>query len=143
MKHGLHVVVFTEAEARIWRGLPHRDEQHRHPTVPLSVSAPDPHRRHHHVRTGQARHMHHLAPDDPKFFDAVANELRDADRILLIGHGHGRSNMAQRFAVRAREHHRLIAERVIGELSVDLSAMTEPQILEFARTWYAGYCKRT
>ena len=87
--------------------------------------------------------MHHLDPDDPKYFDAVAAELGDAERILLVGHGHGRSNMAQGFLARAREHRRPIAERVIGELSADLAALTEPEVLDLARTWYTAYCRRT
>jgi hypothetical protein len=87
--------------------------------------------------------MHHLDPDDPKYFDAVAAELGDAERILLVGHGHGRSNMAQGFLARAREHHRSIAERVIGELSADFAALTEPEVLDLARTWYTAYCRRT
>lgn len=142
LPRALDVVVLTQREARIWHGLPDRDSQHAKPTEPSRISAPDPHREHHHVRTGQAHHMHHLDPDDPKYFDAVADAVADAERILLVGHSHGRSNMAHGFITHAQARHPHIAARVIGEVNVNLPALTEPEILEFARKWYAGYCQR-
>ena len=138
----LDVVVMTQSETRIWHGLPERDSQHGHPTKPHRVIAPDPHRAHHHVRTGQAHHMHHPDPDDPKYFESVAKEVGDAQRILLVGHGQGRSNMAKGFIAHVKQRHHLIAERVIGDITVDLSALTEPEIVELARAWYTGYCQR-
>lgn len=142
LPRALDVIVLTQREARIWRGLPDRNTQHSDPTPPHLLAAPDTHRPHHHVRTGQAHHMHHRDPDDPKYFDAVAELVRDAERILVVGHAHGRSNMAQGFLAHARERHPDIAARVIGEMSADLPALTDPEILELARKWYARYCQR-
>lgn len=142
LPRALDVVVLTQREARIWHGLPDRDAQHANPTEPNRVLARDPHRAHHHVRTGQAHHMHHVDPDDPKYFDAVADAVADAERILLVGHAHGRSNMARGFITHAQARHPLIAARVIGEVNVDLPALSEPEILELARKWYARYCQR-
>lgn len=138
----LDLVVITQSEARIWHGLPDRDSQRGHPTKPQRVSAPDPHRAHHHVRTGQAHHMHHPDADDPKYFDAVAAQVGDAQRILVVGHAQGRSNMAKGFIAHVQRNHHLIAERVIGDISADLSALTEPELVELARVWYAGYVQR-
>lgn len=138
----LDVVVISQSEARIWHGLPEEDTQHRQPTKPQIVVAPDPHRAHHHVRTGQAHHMHHLDPDDPKYFDAVAEQVADAQRILVVGHAHGRSNMAKGFIEHVKHNHHLVAERVIGEIAADLSALTDPELLKLARLWYAGYVQR-
>lgn len=142
LPRALDVVVLTQREARIWRGLPNRDTQHSDPTTPELVPAPDPQRAHHHVRTGQAHHMHHRDPDDPGYFDAVADRVRDAERILIVGHSHGRSNMAQGFLAHARLRHPEIAARVIGEMSANIPALTDPEILELARQWYARYCQR-
>ena len=142
LPHQLDVVVLTQREALIWHGLPERSTQHYHPVAPQRVMAPDAHRAHHHVRTGQAHHMHHLDPDDPKYFDAVAEQVRDATRILLVGHGQGRSNMAKGFLSHAQERHRHIAKRVIGDIDADLSSLTEPEIVELARAWYARFCQR-
>jgi hypothetical protein len=138
----LDLVVITQSEARIWHGLPNRDSQHGHPTKPQRVTAPDPHRVHHHVRTGQAHHMHHPDPDDPKYFEAVAAQVGDAQRILVVGHAQGRSNMAKGFIAHMKRSHHVIAERVIGEISADLSALTEPELVDLARIWYAGYVQR-
>lgn len=138
----LDVVVITQSEARIWHGLPDYDSQHRHPLKPQRVMAPDPNRVHRHVRTGQAHHMHHVDPDDPRYFDAVAAEVGDAQRILVVGHAHGRSNMAKGFIAHVKRNHHLIAERVIGDISADLSALSEPELVNLARIWYAGYVQR-
>ncbi|NCX18334.1 MAG: hypothetical protein EBX15_06220, partial [Acidimicrobiia bacterium] len=81
--------MISQSEALIWHGLPDRDKQHSRPTKPKRIAAPDPHRAHHHVRTGQAHHMHHRDPDDPKFFEAVASQVGSASRILVVGHAQG------------------------------------------------------
>ncbi len=140
--HAVDVVVLTQDGARIWHGLPERDGEHAHPTHPEHVAAPDPHRPHRHNRTGQFHHGHHRDRDDPRYFDAVMERLGDAERILLVGHGHGRSNIARAFATHVARHHHAVARRVIGEIEGDLSALSEPEILEMARRWYAGWCMR-
>lgn len=157
LQHALDVVVLTQEGARIWHGLPNESpfhaagpeshgiggtELHQAPEIqPQHVSAPDPHRSHHHVRTGQAHHMHHPDPDNPKYFDDVAEAICDADRILLVGHGQGRSNMADAFLKHARQKHHDIAKRVIGTINANIPALTEPQIVELAHSWYARYCR--
>lgn len=138
----LDVLVISQSEALIWHGLPDRDKQHSRPTKPQRIAAPDPHRAHHHVRTGQAHHMHHRDPDDPKFFEAVASQVGSASRILVVGHAQGRSNMAKGFINYVKQHHHVIAERVIGEISANISVVTEPELVELARIWYAGYVQR-
>ncbi|MEY2740130.1 MAG: hypothetical protein ACO26C_06670 [Ilumatobacteraceae bacterium] len=140
--HAVDVVVLTEREARIWHGLPPRADEHAHPTEPERVEAPDQHRPHRHVRTGQFHRGHHLDHDDPRYFEDVVARLGDAERLLLVGHGRGRSNMARAFMDHVGRRHRTVARRVIGEIEGDLSALTEPEILEMARRWYAGYCQR-
>ena len=137
--HALDVVVVREHEALIWHGLPKSGES----VEPQRVPARDPHRDHRHVHTGQAHHMHHPDGDDPVFFDAIAREVTDAERILVIGHGHGRSNVSHGFVDRARTHHREIAERVIGEMRANLPALEDHQLIDLARHWYAGYVKST
>lgn len=138
----LDVVVLAQDETKIWHGLPDRATQHGNPTKPHLVKAPDRHGQHRHVRLGQAHHMHHIDRDDPKYFDAIASRLRGAERILLVGHAHGRSSMVNGFMARVRDRHPDVARRVIGEVSVNLPAHTEPEILEVARGWYTRYCKR-
>jgi hypothetical protein len=137
--HAVAIVVVREREALIWHGLPPRTER----VIPQRIIAPDAHRDHRHVRTGQAHHLHHVDADDPKYFDAIASSLGDAERILLVGHGHGRSNLSHGFAKHVERHHRGVSERVIGEMNANLPALQDHEILDLARHWYAGYVKTT
>jgi hypothetical protein len=50
--------------------------------------------------------------------------------------------MAKGFIAHMKRSHHVIAERVIGEISADLSALTEPELVDLARIWYAGYVQR-
>ena len=61
----------------------------------------------------------------------VAEQVADAQRILVVGHAHGRSNMAKGFIEHVKHNHHLVAERVIGEIAADLSALTVgPLVME-------------
>lgn len=140
--HALDVVVMNQHETLVWHGLPPRTTRGRS-AAPQVIGAPDERREHRHVRAGQERHLHHRAADDPKYFDAVAHELTDAERILLIGHGTGRSNMTFGFLEHATTHHPEVAHRVIGHLTSNLSALDHGELLDVARRWYATYLTRT
>lgn len=137
--HALAVVVVREHEALIWHGLPPQNDY----VPPERTVAADPHRNHRHVRTGQAHHLHHVDSDDPKYFDAIARQLGDAERILLIGHGKGRSNLSRGFAKHVEQHHREVSKRIIGQMNANLPALKDFDVLDLARHWYAGYVTRT
>lgn len=140
--HALDVVVMNQLETTIWHGLPPRDAGAPQ-TEPQVVSAPDRNREHRHVRTAQGQHMHHRDPNDPKYMEAVADAVCDAERILLVGHGHGRSSTSRAFLTHVQSRRPEIAKRVIGEIGSDLSALDRAEIVELARRWYATYIART
>lgn len=87
--------------------------------------------------------MHHRDPNEPSYLEAVADALCDAERILLIGHGQGRSNTSQAFLTYATSRRPDVAARVIGSITSGISAMDRAQVLDLARRWYASYIQRS
>jgi len=49
-----------------------------------------------------------------------------------VGHGTGKSNAARHLTEYLRTHYRETYQRVAGELTADLSSITQPQLLALA-----------
>jgi hypothetical protein len=94
----------------------------------------DPHHFLHHLtHKDQDRERGQRAPEDNQFYQDIEHAVADAGRIVLVGHGHGHSNAAHHLAEFLREHHPDVAHKLAGEVAADLSALTEPQLLELGR----------
>jgi hypothetical protein len=87
-------------------------------------------------------HLHHReelreqgqrAPEDLTFYDRIAEALRDADRIVVLSHGTGESNAAHILAERLAKHHPDVYARIVKQADVNTSAMTEAEIIAYAR----------
>ena len=59
--------------------------------------------------------------------------MRDADRIVLLSHGTGESNAAQILAERLEKQHPNVYARIVRRADVNTSAMTEAEIIAYAR----------
>ena len=85
-------------------------------------------------RQGQTPHTHNhtdAARDSEKFYHELAGKLSDAERILLIGPGLGKTH----FKTHLEEHHHgKLAGKVIGVETVD--KITDNQIDAFARKYF-------
>jgi hypothetical protein len=93
----------------------------------------DPHHfLHHLVHKDQDRERGQRAPEDFGFYEKIADALAAADRIVLVGHGAGKSSAAAHLSAYLQTHRNAIHRHVIAELSVDLSSITDPQLLELA-----------
>ncbi|HSY06073.1 MAG TPA: hypothetical protein VK803_09000 [Steroidobacteraceae bacterium] len=93
----------------------------------------DPHHFLHHLtHKGQLREQGQRAPEDPAYYGLIAAALAGADRIIVVGHGTGKSNAAEHLLEYLRTHHRDTYQRVVREIAVDLSAITPPQLLSLA-----------
>jgi hypothetical protein len=94
----------------------------------------DPHHFLHHLHhRNEDREAGQRAPEDLTFYDRIAEALRDADRIVLVSHGTGLSNAAQILAERLKKHHPGVYARIVRQADVNTSAMTEPEIIAYAR----------
>lgn len=126
----LAIAVVTQHETRVWA---HGNEFNTRPEV---VLPPDPERRHPHVRTGDDDHMHHRDSAEPAYFEAIAHAVAGSHRLLLVGHGKGKSSEMERFRGFLDHKYPRLAASVVGCLRVNLQAMTEAEILVMSREWY-------
>jgi hypothetical protein len=125
------LVVIDHHEARLFRS-------DMHGSVPQQIL---PHEPDHYFR-----HAHHSRdfsrgeekPDPNSFFGPLAHALLSAGRILVFGTGTGMSSEMDQFIGWLREHQPEVAKRIIGSLVIDENHLTEGQLLEKARDFYAN-----
>jgi hypothetical protein len=93
----------------------------------------DPHHFLQHLaHKGQSREQGQRAPEDPGFYKDISVALAAGGKIVVVGHGTGKSNAARHLAEYLQSHHREIYQRIVREVDADLSAITPPQLLELA-----------
>jgi phosphoheptose isomerase len=94
----------------------------------------DPHHFLHHLsHKGQSRERGQRAPEEPAFYEQIAQALALGGKIILVGHGTGKRNAAHHLADFLRSHHRETYDRVVREIVADLSSITTPQLLDLSR----------
>jgi hypothetical protein len=99
-----------------------------------TVKPYDPHHFLHHLHhREELRERGQRAPEDLTFYDRIAEALRDANRIVLLSHGKGESDAAQILAERLEKQHPNVYARIVRRADVNTSAMTEPEIIAYAR----------
>jgi hypothetical protein len=76
-------------------------------------------------------------PDPQGFFKPVAEALKSAGPILVMGTGKGMSSEMEQFIAWLKIHHPEQAARIIGSLTVDEKHLTNDQLLAKARDFYA------
>ena len=93
----------------------------------------DPHHFLHHLTHRQERELRgQREPEESSYYAQIAAALAPARRIVVLGHGTGHSNAAAHLQELLRAKHPDIARRVVATKAVDLSAITEPQLLASA-----------
>ena len=93
----------------------------------------DPHHFLHHLTHRQERELRgQREPEEPSYYSEVAVALAPARRIVLLGHGTGHSNAAAHLEEMLRAKHPEIYRRIVATKAVDLSALTEAQLLALA-----------
>jgi hypothetical protein len=75
-------------------------------------------------------------PERKSFYEAVAKTLRGAKQILIFGTGTGASSAMEQLLLDLKEHHHVVAERVVGSIAVDEHHLTEAQLLAKARNLF-------
>jgi hypothetical protein len=95
----------------------------------------DPHHFLHHLtHKDQSVARGQRAPEDISFYQAISSALVRANSIIIVGHGKGKSNAANHLSDYLRAHHPEVAQRIKRECVADLSSITEPQLLELAKS---------
>jgi hypothetical protein len=97
----------------------------------------DPHHFLHHLtHKDETRQRGERAAEDPGYYENICQAVASAvphGRIVVIGHGKGHSDAAHHLIEWMKLHHRETFQHVVCELSEDLSAVTQPQLLVIAR----------
>lgn len=129
---GMHLlVVINHRDARIYK-------TELHGSVPDRVMPYDPH--------GSRRHLHYVEDDSngqrkpelKSFYEAVAQTLSGAEKILLLGSSTGSSSAMEHLLAELKEHHPELARRVVGTIVVNEQHLSEDQLLAEARAFYAA-----
>ncbi len=128
---GAHLLVIIDhREARIY-------QTEMHGSVPERIVPYDPDglRGHLHYVSNEAK-GHQRQPELKSFYEAIAQTLRGAEKILIFGSSTGASSAMEHLLVDLNEHHLDIAQKVIGAVIVNQQHMTEDQLLAQARAVY-------
>ena len=129
---GTHLlVVIDHREARIY-------QTELHGSVPERIMPYDP--------DGLHRHLHYVAeenngqrqPELKAFYEAVAQTLRGAEKVLIFGSSTGSSSAMDHLLVDLKDHHPDLAQKVIGTVIVNEQHMTDDQLLAQAQLFYAA-----
>jgi hypothetical protein len=122
------MVVVDHHGAKIYRVAPASGDATKREITPY-----DPHHFLHHLaHKEQSRQEGQRAPEDPSFYKRIGEALATGGRIVVVGHGTGKSNAAQHLTEYLRTHHRETYQRIVRETEADLSAVTTQQLLALA-----------
>lgn len=124
------LAVVTQEEARMWfEGLDH-GAGHK------SVKERNPFDRHNHIRMAQHNRGHDIDEYMPDYLEEISRALEPAGEVLLIVHGKGKGSAVPALTDYFQKKHPLVAKKVADVLDVDITRMTEPQLLAVAREWW-------
>jgi hypothetical protein len=124
------VAVVTQQETRMWFSGIDSGAEHE------SVKERDPFARHHHVRMAQHNGGHDIDEYMPDYLESISEALKPAGEILLVTHGKGKGSAVPTLTNYFEKKHPLLAAKVADVLDVDITRMTEPQLLALAREWW-------
>lgn len=77
-------------------------------------------------------------PDLNSYFEPIALALKNADQILIFGNGKGNANEMDQFVAWMEVNHPDQARRIAGSVIADTHHLTDSQLLEKARDFYAA-----
>ncbi len=103
-------------------------------STPVTVKPHDPyHFLHHLTHKDQSRQQGQRAPEDVSFYQRIADDLSPTKRVILIGHGKGKSNAAHRLVDYLDTHAPDTFRKIVHVLDADLSHTSPHQLIEMAR----------
>jgi len=91
----------------------------------------------HHLHHKQGGFQGQYAPEDPSYYENIIKDLTNGEAILIFGNATGHSSAMEHLVNYLQQHHSEIATRVIGTVKVDVEALTDPQLIAEARSFYS------
>jgi hypothetical protein len=100
--------------------------------------------------SGRLRTMHHKANNpegwygeiEKSWYAELAEALRPAAQILIIGNGKGHSNGVRHFTQYLAQHDHDLMKRIVGSIESDGEDLTEAEILALAKEFYGDSSPR-
>ena len=126
------VVTITKREARVWATGTEKG------AIPETFFAPAALNSHHH-RNDPNGHGRGEGSGEPAYFGDIAEAVKGASEILLIGHGNGKASAVVHFVQYLERKQPELAKKVVDALDQNFESLTEPQILAMARDWFAAH----
>ena len=77
------------------------------------------------------------APLDFTYLNELSEAVLEADRVLLLGHGHGQSDLRQLLQEHLQQHHPEALDR-IDVVTVDDTACSDAELLSIAREHFGN-----
>lgn len=124
------LAVVTQQETRMWFSGMDSGAEHR------TVKERNPFDRHHHVRMAQHNGGHDIDEYMPDYLESISEALKSAGEVLLVTHGKGKGSAVPALTNYLEKKHPLIAEKISDVLDVDITRLTEPQLLALGREWW-------
>lgn len=132
---GHHLVVaILHDDARIWQ----LDEMSSEPAIFIKRCVPESV----HVRQAQSHHMHSHEIGEAEYFDEIAVGLAGGLKIIVVGHGTGKANAAEKFMKHLEAHHSALLPRIVSVETANLPHMTNAQIISGVRHHWLGPVQR-
>lgn len=123
------IVVIDHHVAHVYKDLSGSRPRNEHKVQPY-----DPFDFHHHlIHRKEAHYRGERVPEEHSFYEEIAKDITPASEIVVIGHATGKSNAANFLSEYLKAHYPDVFRRVIASESVDLSAVTEPEIEAMAK----------
>lgn len=124
------VVTITNEDAKVWATGTEKGAK------PEKIHVPERHK-HLHIKNGPNDHLDkHEDTLTLKFYEEIVQAISTASEILLIGHGTGKASSMVHFVQYLERKHPDLGKKVVDALDENLNAMSEPQILALARSWF-------
>jgi hypothetical protein len=123
------IVVIDHHAAHIFRDLGENRPRNAATTKPYDLH----HFHRHLVHRKEAHYKGGRVPEEISFYEEVTAALVPAKEIVLIGHGIGKSSAAHFLEEYLRKHRTDLSRVIKATESVDLSAVTEPEIEAIAK----------
>jgi hypothetical protein len=123
------LIVVDHHEAKIFQIDVPADDALEHDVKPY-----DPHHFLHHLtHKDQDRERGQRAPEEPEYYEKIADAVALGGKIVVVGHGAGKSSAAHHLTDYLQSHHHATYQRIVREIDADLSSLTTPQLLDLAR----------
>jgi hypothetical protein len=82
------------------------------------------------------------APFDFEYLHLLVQAIQDSDAVLLVGHGHGESDMRQVLLKYLAKHHPGLLDRILDQTTVDSHSVSQAELLAIASRHLGHHSRR-